>query len=72
MLWFLQKMVMRIVRYELTLYVSRGAYLYCLKPAWLLHLVVDDRLVLSDPTFSSSREDHILYKEKDNMLSESE
>jgi len=40
-------------------------HLYGFKPAGLLHLVVDDRLVLIDPLISSSGEDHILDGEKE-------
>lgn len=47
-------------------YIRRELHLYCFKPAWLLHLVVDDRLVLIDPVISSSREDHILDTRKEN------
>lgn len=43
--------------------VRRETHFYCFKPAWLLHLVIDDRLVLIDAIISSSREDHILDKE---------
>lgn len=43
--------------------VSRETHFYCFKPAWLLHLVVDDRLILIDALISGSREDHILNKE---------
>lgn len=46
--------------------VRRETHLYCFKPAWLLHLVVDDRLVLIDPLISSSREDNILNIKKEN------
>lgn len=43
--------------------VSGKTHFYCFKPAWLLHLVVDDRLILIDALVSGSREDHILDKE---------
>lgn len=46
--------------------VRKETYLYCFKPAWLLYLVIDDRLVLTDPLISSSRKDHILDKHKEN------
>lgn len=42
---------------------ERHTNLYCFKPAWLLYLVIDDRLVLIDPLISSSGEDHILDRE---------
>lgn len=42
--------------------VRRGTHFYCLEPARLLHLVVDDRLVLVDALVASSGEDHILIK----------
>lgn len=37
-----------------------GTYFYCLEPARLLDLVVDDRLVLVDALVSGTREDHVL------------
>lgn len=40
--------------------MGRQTYFYCFKPARLLHLVVDDGLVLADAFVSGSREDHIL------------
>lgn len=43
-------------------------YFYCFKPARLLHLVVDDRLVLADTFVSSSREDHVLDEGMRNTL----
>lgn len=49
--------------------VKRETNLYCFKPAWLLYLVVDDRLVLIDALISSSREDHILDEEKETHRS---
>lgn len=42
--------------------MRRGTHFYCLEPARLLHLVVDDRLVLVDAIVASSGEDHILIK----------
>lgn len=42
--------------------VSRKTNLYRFKPAGLLYLVVDNRLVLIDPFISSSGKDHILDK----------
>lgn len=36
------------------------AHLDGFKPAWLLDLVVDNRLVLHDPVVPSAREDHVL------------
>lgn len=43
--------------------MRRETHFYCFKPAWLLHLVIDDRLVLIDAIVSSSGEDHVLDKE---------
>lgn len=40
--------------------MGRQTYFNCFKPARLLHLVVDDGLVLADAFVSGSREDHIL------------
>lgn len=42
---------------------SGETHFYRFKPARLLHLVVDDRLVLVDALISSSREDHVLGKQ---------
>lgn len=42
--------------------MRRGTHFYCLEPARLLHLVVDDRLVLVDALVAGSGEDHILIK----------
>lgn len=42
---------------------SGETHFYRFKPARLLHLVIDDRLVLVDAFVSSSREDHVLGKQ---------
>lgn len=46
--------------------VRRETHLNCFKPAWLLHLVVDDRLVLIDAVVSGSGEDHALDEEEES------
>lgn len=51
--------------------VRRGTHFYRLEPARLLHLVVDDRLVLVDALVARSGEDHILIKrwgKKDELV----
>lgn len=46
--------------------MERQTYFYCFKPARLLHLVVDDGLVLADAFVSGSREDHVLDEDMRN------
>lgn len=41
-----------------------GTYFYCLEPARLLDLVVDDRLVLVNALVSGAGEDHVLEAEE--------
>lgn len=41
------------------------AYLHCLVPTWLLHLVVNDRLVLGDAVVAGSRKYRFLWKVKE-------
>lgn len=47
----------------------RVTHLYGFKPAGLLHLVVDDGLVLNDAIISGSGEDHILESDKEETES---
>lgn len=54
--------------HEYTLnYEELGSHLYGFEPPGLLHLVVDDRLILVDALVSGSREDHILDKEEETQ-----
>lgn len=41
-------------------WVWRPTYFYCLEPARLFDLVVDDRLVLVDALISGAGENHVL------------